>query len=60
VFGAATPTLGRGGWSLDQTWTIRTAEDADDQQMLRTMLAFGITENLHRTGGVWTFTVPAR
>ena len=46
VFGAATPTLGRGGWSLDQTWTIRTAEDADDQQMLKTMLAFGITENL--------------
>jgi hypothetical protein len=46
VLGAATPTLGRGGWSLDQTWTIRTAEDADDQQMLKTMLAFGITENL--------------
>jgi hypothetical protein len=46
VFGAATPTLGRGGWSLDQTWTSRTADDADDQQMLKTMLSFGITENL--------------
>jgi len=46
VFGAATPTLGRGGWSLDQTWTIRTAEGDDDQQMLKTMLSFGVTENL--------------
>jgi hypothetical protein len=23
VFGAATPTLGRGGWSVDQAWTLR-------------------------------------
>ena len=46
VFAAATPTLGRGGWSVDQTWTVRTAEDDADQQMLKTMLSFGITENL--------------
>jgi hypothetical protein len=47
VFAAATPTLGRGGWSLDQTWTIRAVSDEDDdQQMLRTMLSFGITENV--------------
>jgi hypothetical protein len=52
VFGAATPTLGRGGWSLDQTWTIRTAEGADDQQMLKTMLSFGITENLQLSASV--------
>ena len=23
VFGGATPTLGRGGWSVDQAWTLR-------------------------------------
>jgi hypothetical protein len=47
VFAAATPMLGRGGWSLDQTWTIRAVSDEDDdQQMLRTMLSFGITENV--------------
>jgi hypothetical protein len=27
VFGAATPTLGRGGWSVDQAWTVRAGED---------------------------------
>jgi len=46
VFGAATPTLGRGGWSLDQAWTTRIGEDAADQQMLKTMIGFGITETL--------------
>lgn len=50
VFGVATPTLGRGGWSLDQAWTIRTGEQDQHQQMLKTMLSFGLTENLQLSG----------
>ena len=46
VFGATTPTLGRGGWSIDQAWTARCGEDGDRQQMLKTMLTYGVTENL--------------
>ena len=46
VFGAATPTLGRGGWSVDQAWTIRAGDEEQRQQMLRTMVSFGVTENL--------------
>jgi hypothetical protein len=46
VFGAATPTLGRGGWSVDQAYTFRAAEDADAQQMFKTMVSFGVTEAL--------------
>jgi hypothetical protein len=52
VFGATTPTLGRGGWSIDQAWTARCGEDGDGQQMLRTMVSFGITENLQVSGSV--------
>jgi hypothetical protein len=52
VFGAATPTLGRGGWSLDQLWTMRTDDDGERQEMLRTMLSFGITENLQLSGSL--------
>ena len=50
LFGAATPTLGRGGWSLDQAWTLRSGDDNQRQQMLKTMLSFGITENLQIAG----------
>jgi len=50
VFGTATPTLGRGGWSLDQAWTLRSADDDERQQMLKTMLSFGLTENLQLSG----------
>jgi hypothetical protein len=50
VFGAATPTLGRGGWSVDQAWTLRAGDDEQRQQMLKTMLSFGITENLQVSG----------
>jgi len=50
VFGAATPTLGRGGWSVDQAWTIRSGDDEQRQQMLKTMLSFGVTENLQVSG----------
>src|SRR5262249_48488562 len=50
VFGAATPTLGRGGWSLDQAWTCRSGDDGQRQQMLKTMVSFGVTENLQLSG----------
>jgi hypothetical protein len=50
VFGAATPTLGRGGWSVDQAWTFRGGDDEQHQQMLKTMLSFGVTENLQLSG----------
>src|SRR5262245_36188913 len=50
VFGAATPTLGRGGWSVDQAWTLRAGDEDEHQQMLRTMVSFGITENLQLSG----------
>jgi hypothetical protein len=47
VFGAATPTLGRGGWSVDQAYTFRGADGQDDsQQMFKTMVSFGITETV--------------
>ena len=52
VFGAATPTLGRGGWSVDQAWTLRGGDDDERQQMLKTMLSFGITENLQVSGSL--------
>jgi hypothetical protein len=44
VFGAATPTLGRGGWSLDQAFTLRRGEDGGREQMFKTMVSFGVTE----------------
>jgi hypothetical protein len=50
VFGAATPTLGRGGWSVDQAWTFRSGDEQQRQQMLKTMLSFGVTENLQLSG----------
>jgi hypothetical protein len=52
VFGAATPTLGRGGWSVDQAWTLRAGDDDERQQMLKTMLSFGVTENLQISGSL--------
>jgi hypothetical protein len=52
VFGAATPTLGRGGWSVDQAWTYRLGEDIDGQQMFKTMVSFGITETVQVSGSV--------
>jgi hypothetical protein len=50
LFGAATPTLGRGGWSVDQAWTLRAGDEEERQQMLKTMLSFGVTENLQISG----------
>lgn len=46
VFGGATPTLGKGGWSFDQVW-MGSVGDRDDatEQLLRSMISFGITED---------------
>ena len=46
VFGATTPTLGKGGWSVDTAWTLRASEPEGAEQMLKSMISFGITENL--------------
>jgi hypothetical protein len=46
VFGAATPTLGKGGWSFDQAWMGSQVLKAENDQVLRSMLGFGITEDL--------------
>ena len=45
LFGAATPVLGRGGWSFDAALVGRSTEDAI-AQTLRGMISFGVTENL--------------
>ncbi len=52
VFGAATPTLGQGGWSLDQAWTGRFGDNTESEQMLKTMIGFGITEKLQISASV--------
>jgi len=53
VFGAATPTLGKGGWQLDQAWFGRLGEGTDtEEQILRTMISFGITEDLQISASV--------
>ena len=46
VFGATTPTLGKGGWSFDTAWTLRASEADAKEQMLKSMISFGVTENL--------------
>jgi hypothetical protein len=53
VFGGAPPTLGKGGWQLDQAWMGRLGHGSgDDEQMLRTMLSVGITEDLQISGSL--------
>lgn len=54
VFGAATPTLGRGGWSIDQAYTFRggDGDNAKSQQMFKTMVSFGITETVQVSGSI--------
>jgi len=54
VFGAATPTLGRGGWSIDQAYTFRGGEgdDHQSQQMFKTMVSFGITETVQVSASI--------
>ena len=51
VFGGATPTLGRNGWSLDVAWMMRR-DQIDDDQMLRTMIGYGIREDLQISASV--------
>ena len=46
VFGGATPVLGRNGWQFDQAWMGRRDRTGDDDQMLRSMIGYGITEDL--------------
>ncbi len=46
VFGAATPTLGKGGWSFDQVYMGRTSDGPDtNDQLLRSMISFGVTKD---------------
>src|SRR5918993_6092484 len=53
VFGAATPTLGKGGWSFDQAWMGRTSDAPDsNEQMLRTMISFGVTKDFQVSGSL--------
>jgi hypothetical protein len=52
VFGAATPTLGRGGWSVDQAYSVRFGEEARRERMLKTMVTFGVTEVLQVSASV--------
>jgi hypothetical protein len=51
VFGAATPTLGKGGWSFDQAWMGQMV-DGPDTTALRSMISFGITERIQISGSV--------
>lgn len=53
VFGAATPTLGKGGWSFDQAWMGRHGTGSgESDQMLRSMISFGLTEDLQISGSL--------
>lgn len=45
LFGAATPVLGKGGWSFDAALMGRGTDEAI-AQTLRTMIGFGITEDV--------------
>jgi hypothetical protein len=52
VFGAATPTLGRGGWSFDQAAMAQGRDGAATSALLRSMISFGITERLQISGSL--------
>jgi hypothetical protein len=52
VFGAATPTLGKGGWSFDQAWMGQVMDGSDTSALLRSMISFGITEKLQISGSL--------
>ena len=53
VFGAATPTLGKGGWQLDQAWFGRLGKGPlTEEHLLRTMISVGITEDLQIAASV--------
>lgn len=46
VYGAATPTLGKGAWSLDLGLMSRTVAGGKTSAMLRPLISYGITEDL--------------
>jgi hypothetical protein len=52
VFGAATPTLGKGGWAFDQAWMGQPMNGADTSALLRSMISLGITEKLQISGSL--------
>lgn len=53
VFGAATPTLGKGGWAFDQAWMGQAMDGpADAGALLRSMISLGITEKLQISGSL--------
>jgi len=52
VFGAATPTLGKGGWSFDQALMGQAMGGADTSALLRSMISLGITEKLQISGSL--------
>jgi hypothetical protein len=53
LFGAATPTLGKGGWSVDQAWMGQVMDgSADSGSLLRTMISAGLTEKLQISGSL--------
>jgi hypothetical protein len=52
VFGGATPTLGRGGWSFDQVWMGSIGERDATEQLLRSMISFGVTEDFQVSGSL--------
>jgi hypothetical protein len=49
VFAGATPTLGKNGWSFDQAWMGSHARDGEDDQLLRSMIGYGLTKDLQLT-----------
>jgi hypothetical protein len=47
LFGAATPTLGKGGWQFDQAWMGQVMKGPDSGgEVLRTMISAGLTEKI--------------
>lgn len=51
LFGAATPVLGKGGWSFDAAVMGRSTNDAL-AQTLRSLIGFGITEDIQISASV--------
>jgi hypothetical protein len=53
VFGGATPTLGKGAWAFDQAWMGQVMSGSTSQeQLLRSMISFGITEKVQISGSL--------
>jgi hypothetical protein len=46
VFASATPVNGRGGWTIDQAFTVREGDDDTRSTMIKTMVSYGITEDI--------------